>query len=143
MPVLDTITIDQSLSGKPATKANNSLLLVSIEGGLIKLIPLPDVSPRGMEDLGKVSAQAIAELLARVGATENLVNAVLRGDVSFDKILTEGISIQGAPLLTSGHGVPANAPDFVGQEYVDLDAKIAYKAVGNGSTGDWKPITNP
>jgi hypothetical protein len=44
------------------------------------------------------------------------------------------------PMISSGSGVPATTPTFLGEMYIDSDAKDIYIAGGTASSADWKKV---
>lgn len=83
----------------------------------------------------KTIAQSLTELNAKIEALEEVATSkmVERMDVVKDLNLFGKTN-----MVLSGSGAPSFAPDFIGQRYLDLTAKVTYTAYTTDNAGGWK-----
>ena len=92
---------------------------------------LPDMEDTTAEAIAKQDARlrAIAKFIAKLLPLADLEDVNVRG----------AFNIFGPTnLILSGEGAPTEAPDFVGQTYIDTKGKVKYTAFGNSAVSDWK-----
>lgn len=84
--------------------------------------------------LGRDSAGAgtVEEITAAAART------ILNVEDGADVTDATNVSAAGAPIISSGAGVPASTPSKVGDIYIDTTNDDAYIAVGTASSVDWE-----
>ena len=96
------------------------------------------------EVLGNVSsslAESGCSLDERVAALEKALIALCSGDLVVEKMVVRNLQVFGqTSLIEWGESAPVVAPDFVGQIYINTEAKAIYIATANDSTSDWKTV---
>lgn len=83
-----------------------------------------------------VIAEALNDLNYRINGLEDTSTLP---DLIGNSINTQLVPKVGScPMILTGTTAPSDAPDFVGQQYIDTTNKNVYLAVGNSASSDWK-----
>lgn len=85
----------------------------------------------------KVQADVYAQLNARITALEAILTNKIKDRID----VTKEFNVWGKTnLILYGSGASTNAPDFIGQTYIDTANSNVYIAVGTSNAGNWKLV---
>lgn len=92
-----------------------------------------------LPDTEDITSEAVAANNARLRAIAKFIAKLLPLADLEDVNVRGAFNIYGPTnLILSGEGAPTEAPEFVGQTYIDTVGKVKYTAFGNNAVSDWK-----
>jgi hypothetical protein len=87
-----------------------------------------------------VTAHAITALQSQIEALQLKIAEITSGQVVIPSLMTDRLTSVSDNMHISGSGAPTVPPDYLFQEYLDIVAKVTYKAYGTTAVSDWKLI---
>lgn len=92
-----------------------------------------------LPDTEDITAEAVSANHARLIAVAKFIAKLLPLADLEDVNVRGAFNIFGPTnLVLVGEGAPSEAPDFVGQTYIDKTNKVRYTAFGDNAVSDWK-----
>lgn len=92
-----------------------------------------------LPDTEDITSEAVAANNARLRAIAKFIAKLLPLADLEDVNVRGAFNIFGPTnLVLVGEGAPSEAPDFVGQTYIDKTNKVRYTAFGDNAVSDWK-----
>lgn len=131
-----------------ATPTDGDILVYRSAGNdfVLETKPTSSGTPAWGDITGTLSSQTDLQTALDAKQDELAEGAFADGDktkldgieASADVTDTTNVSAAGAPIISSGAGVPSSTPSKVGDIYIDTTNDNAYIATGTASSADWE-----